>query len=410
MNGCDSLRELLYLSIDGLIAKEESEALETHLASCASCRAVQEEIRGIQQRVQGLPTRPAPDGFQDRVLQRLESTRPRASLWSASRWAAAALVLVALGVATVTYWELSSGDETPVASEVAQREPDAATSAPAPPRETFRADSPKELREEMAPLGRVASEGPATASSGNESAPTSDDSLAKKPSTILVDQIEGDQELAESPAARSRENRQSAADLSDLESVSKQESGADSPSSGQKAWDGLQTQQVALQQTQDIPELTQVLQLTLPGSQQEERKKQTAGGRAGLRQPLPLAEQELRIERESPIRYLRVSATGDPKALSMLQDRLPGVQSVVETPALQVGVVGSPPGPVRQALQPWLARGARIEELRFDQEPIPWTAVEPDPSRDQASAAGASPAEVAGEELVSRWVFFLERF
>ena len=42
---CDRLREVLFDHVDGLLGREEAEAARDHLAACALCRALQEEVR-----------------------------------------------------------------------------------------------------------------------------------------------------------------------------------------------------------------------------------------------------------------------------------------------------------------------------------------------------------------------------
>ena len=85
--------------LDGAIADSERGRIEAHLKDCAQCRAELEALRAVSGMVKGLPQKPLPAGF----LQRLENRRRQearaegeASLWAprSVAWAACAVTVI----------------------------------------------------------------------------------------------------------------------------------------------------------------------------------------------------------------------------------------------------------------------------------------------------------------------------
>lgn len=94
---CKLAREALSAALDGEVTPEERSRLEAHLASCASCRALREELMGLHAACAHLDAQP-PAQLREQILTHLppqRPARPSSAIWR--RWGAmaAAFVLVA---------------------------------------------------------------------------------------------------------------------------------------------------------------------------------------------------------------------------------------------------------------------------------------------------------------------------
>lgn len=68
---CDRLREVLIDHVDGLLGRDEAEAARSHLAACADCRLLQEEVRRNFAALDAWEDEDLPAGAYDRLVQRL---------------------------------------------------------------------------------------------------------------------------------------------------------------------------------------------------------------------------------------------------------------------------------------------------------------------------------------------------
>ncbi|HMA34350.1 MAG TPA: zf-HC2 domain-containing protein, partial [Chloroflexia bacterium] len=85
---CRASAELLSLRLDGLLEPQDSARLDTHLQTCAGCRATWAALREADRvlRVGARRPIPPPVDFQARVMQRVAATPvARPSLWERDR-------------------------------------------------------------------------------------------------------------------------------------------------------------------------------------------------------------------------------------------------------------------------------------------------------------------------------------
>lgn len=93
MLSCEEALEQMSQALDGPLTGEEQGELEAHLASCPACRADWAALRELHQAMGELGETPAPEGFADRVMERIrEEARPAkvVPLWRRPQWKAAA--------------------------------------------------------------------------------------------------------------------------------------------------------------------------------------------------------------------------------------------------------------------------------------------------------------------------------
>lgn len=129
MKPCRSKEDRIDLWLRDALAPTERKEIEDHLERCAACRQWSEDLREIRQMVRQMPKTTAPEGFEDRMRQRLsaadaaihQSTRPA---WRYAAVAAALLVLL-LGTVVTTVLvrtrnqsDKLAGDQRPAAGEV----------------------------------------------------------------------------------------------------------------------------------------------------------------------------------------------------------------------------------------------------------------------------------------------------
>lgn len=90
MLSCEEALEQMSQALDGPLTGEEQGELEAHLACCPACRADWAALRELHQAMEETP---APEGFADRVMERVrEDVRPAkvVPLWRRPQWKAAA--------------------------------------------------------------------------------------------------------------------------------------------------------------------------------------------------------------------------------------------------------------------------------------------------------------------------------
>ena len=102
---CETMEELLSAYIDGETSEEEQQAVEQHVASCASCRAMLQDFSTAQTLLRTLPVLEAPQGFRQRVTGRVEQ-RSRSWMWNwklMPRFAFGTVALLMIG-AGILFW------------------------------------------------------------------------------------------------------------------------------------------------------------------------------------------------------------------------------------------------------------------------------------------------------------------
>lgn len=70
---CEKLREVLIEHVDGLLGREEAEFARAHLAECAPCRALQEEVRRNFAALDAWEDEDLPSGAFERLRARIPS-------------------------------------------------------------------------------------------------------------------------------------------------------------------------------------------------------------------------------------------------------------------------------------------------------------------------------------------------
>jgi len=138
---CDRMREVLIEHVDGLLGSEEADDARSHLAACAPCRVLQEEVRRNFAALDCWEDEDLPEGAFERLLARVPSgpsVRPASGAPAAPRrtWIRV-LVPYAAGLATaaaaMAFFVLPRDGATPPAgpavpvpaeSPVARRAPD----------------------------------------------------------------------------------------------------------------------------------------------------------------------------------------------------------------------------------------------------------------------------------------------
>jgi anti-sigma factor RsiW len=109
---CDTMEVLLSAYIDGEVTAEERQTVEQHVAHCESCRVMLQDFSTAQTLVRTLPTFDAPQGFRQRVTERIERT---SRIWFrvrqfAPRFALGTVVLLMIS-AGVLFWHLQQAPQ-----------------------------------------------------------------------------------------------------------------------------------------------------------------------------------------------------------------------------------------------------------------------------------------------------------
>jgi hypothetical protein len=109
---CHSVRSLLTLMRrePGQLDASEREALERHLENCPGCLAWDRGDRHVDSALAtAMRNVTTPIGLERRIHERLAAARP----WRPGRWAAAAGVLLAVGIATLILWPRAEAVDLP---------------------------------------------------------------------------------------------------------------------------------------------------------------------------------------------------------------------------------------------------------------------------------------------------------
>lgn len=68
---CQRYYELISQRLDGELTEDEQQELESHLAVCPSCRALDQQLSGLHEQFSDLEEVPAPEGFAQGVMDRI---------------------------------------------------------------------------------------------------------------------------------------------------------------------------------------------------------------------------------------------------------------------------------------------------------------------------------------------------
>ena len=129
---CRDVNSRLNRYLDGELSDQERRAIERHVGTCAACHEALERLHGADAAVLQLPEPPdVPTGFAQRVIARAARRREQrplvAPFWQsfspAMRVAAAAMVMLGLGIGVLMGLDLVRGPATP--SDVAAADLDA---------------------------------------------------------------------------------------------------------------------------------------------------------------------------------------------------------------------------------------------------------------------------------------------
>lgn len=190
---CEQIRSEFSALLDDELNSEDRELVEEHLAECAECLR---ELHGFKQVADAYryhhPVK-APDDFEERLRDAMAPAPARfGQQWPAARLAAAAAIVVGIGLA---YWRMSGPEpgafQTTMRAEEPARESTADAIEPA-------AEADTELTQESMAQGAPPEMGESEALAGRES-----DTAKAKP--VPGDQIAGEsaaEEMAESVAKR----------------------------------------------------------------------------------------------------------------------------------------------------------------------------------------------------------------
>jgi anti-sigma factor RsiW len=160
---CARLRELLIEHVDGLLGRDEAEAARAHLAGCAPCASLQEEVRRDFAALDAWEDEELPAGAFDRLLRRVDAAAAPAG---PRRWRRLAIPYAAgLATAAAAAWAilLPGGPAAPAPGPGPAPAPGAALDT-GPALATVAGPGPGPAAAEAAPAalsGRPAPHGPA---------------------------------------------------------------------------------------------------------------------------------------------------------------------------------------------------------------------------------------------------------
>ena len=121
---CRKVQQDLDAFRDGLLQPGERAVMEAHLQECPECQAALARLRRLSFLLEGIPAPRVPDGFSERLMARAyqrqaERRRWRVRSWrpmvfwrgmpAATRVAAAAMLVLAIGLGALMARDLSSG-------------------------------------------------------------------------------------------------------------------------------------------------------------------------------------------------------------------------------------------------------------------------------------------------------------
>lgn len=121
---CETIREAIHDAFDDDRGDELAGDVRAHLASCAACRELADDLAALQVALRELPREPLPPEVLDRVWRstvRAEDAARRPA-WTSWRAAAAAVVVTALGVSTLYMVSIPTAPPGPSAAELAVAE------------------------------------------------------------------------------------------------------------------------------------------------------------------------------------------------------------------------------------------------------------------------------------------------
>ena len=111
---CEEYTELISAALDGALTPEERVRLDAHLRGCPACRALLDELSGLDRALEELNA-PVPEGFAGRVMERVareaRPARRKTVYWKKLLPAAAVFALVVAGASALPHWnEMSVAD------------------------------------------------------------------------------------------------------------------------------------------------------------------------------------------------------------------------------------------------------------------------------------------------------------
>lgn len=131
MAHCDEYLELISASLDGALSPEAQEKLNAHLASCAECQKLYDDLSALHAALADLPPVEVPAGLKDRIMDAVaaeaENTKvlpfaPKKASRHWQRWLASAAVLAVVVMGTWSWkpWEVHEPQaNSPRSNEVA---------------------------------------------------------------------------------------------------------------------------------------------------------------------------------------------------------------------------------------------------------------------------------------------------
>lgn len=131
MAHCDEYLELISASLDGALSLAQQEKLNAHLASCAECQKLYDDLSALHAALMDLPPVEVPAGLKDRIMDAVaaeaENTKvlpfaPKKASRHWQRWLASAAVLAVVVMGTWSWkpWEVHEPQaNSPRSNEVA---------------------------------------------------------------------------------------------------------------------------------------------------------------------------------------------------------------------------------------------------------------------------------------------------
>lgn len=128
MAHCDEYLELISASLDGALSPEAQEKLNAHLASCAECQKLYDDLSALHAALADLPPVEVPAGLKDRIMDAVaaeaENTKvlpfaPKKASRHWQRWLASAAVLAVVVMGTWSWKPWESAADRPRSAESA---------------------------------------------------------------------------------------------------------------------------------------------------------------------------------------------------------------------------------------------------------------------------------------------------